>query len=63
VAHILRCEDVDFLECPLEIRGSNTEDVINKAVEHGRKEHRLGDVSQEMVDDLATKVIEEPELY
>jgi len=63
MAHILRCEDVDFIECPMEIRGENTEVVVEKAIEHGKREHRLGEVTPEMREELRSKVIEEPQLW
>ena len=63
MAHILRCEDVDFIECPMEIRGTNTEEVVEKAIEHGQREHKLGEVTPELREKLRRKVMEEPQVW
>lgn len=63
MAHVLRCEDVDFIECPMEIRGSNTEEVVQKAIEHGKREHKFEEVPPELRERLRRAVLEEPELW
>jgi predicted small metal-binding protein len=63
MAHLLRCQDVDFIDCPLEIRGTNTDEVVEKALEHGKREHRISEVTQELRDKLRSKVLEEPQVW
>ncbi len=63
MAHLIRCQDVDFIECPLEIRGESTEEVVEKAIEHGRREHRISEVTPELRERLREAVMEEPEVW
>lgn len=63
MAHILRCQDVDFIECPMEIRGDNTEEVVEKAIEHGKREHKIEEVTPELRGKLRSMVMEEPQLW
>jgi predicted small metal-binding protein len=63
MAHLIRCQDVDFIECPLEIRGESTEEVVEKAIEHGQREHRISEVTPELRERLREAVMEEPEVW
>jgi predicted small metal-binding protein len=63
MAHILRCEDVDFIECPMEIRGDTTEEVVQKAIEHGVREHKFEEVTPELREKLRHAVLEEPQVW
>jgi predicted small metal-binding protein len=63
MAHIIRCQDVDFIECPLEIRGDSTEEVVEKAIEHGKLEHRIEEVTPELREKLRSVVMEEPKVW
>jgi predicted small metal-binding protein len=59
MAHILYCKDLG-VDCPAEIRGVDTEEVLNKAVEHGQKEHGMKEFSPELMDRMRQAVKEEP---
>jgi len=59
MAHVFYCKDVG-IDCAAEIRGTDTEDVLRKAAEHGRKEHGIEQLSPEMRDTIRRAVKEEP---
>lgn len=62
MAHVLYCKDVG-IDCPAEIRGTNTDEVVRKAIAHGREHHNLKEVSPEMEDKIRRAVKEEPATY
>ena len=62
MAHILYCRETG-IDCSAEIRGTDTEEVYRKAIEHGRKEHGLKEVSPELEAKIRNAVKEEPATY
>ncbi len=61
MAHVLSCRDVG-VDCPAEFRGTTTEEVLQKAMEHGRKDHGMSedDFTPELKDRIRAAVKEEP---
>jgi predicted small metal-binding protein len=59
MAHVLSCRDVG-VDCPAQFRGSNTEEVLSKAMEHGRKDHGIRDFNPELLAKMRAAVKEEP---
>jgi predicted small metal-binding protein len=62
MAHVLACRDVG-VDCPAEFRGANTEEVLAKAMKHGREEHGLQEMSPELQEKIRQAIKEEPATY
>jgi len=62
MAHVLYCKDMG-IDCSAEIRGTDTDEVVQKAVEHGREHHGLKEVSPAMQEKIRAAVKEEPATF
>lgn len=43
-----RCKDAGFTNCPAEFRGETDQDVMKQAEEHGRNQHGMKEITDEM---------------
>lgn len=51
-----RCADMGFTGCNWETRGSSAEEVLRNAEQHGREQHNLTSIDEDMRNKVRSKI-------
>jgi predicted small metal-binding protein len=51
-----RCADAGFHDCPWETKGATPDEVLHKAEQHGREQHRLGHIDEDTRNKVRSKI-------
>ena len=51
-----RCADAGFKECSWETKGSNPDEVLHQAEEHGREQHNLTNIDDELRNKVRSNI-------
>ena len=55
-SYSFRCADAGFTACPWEAKGSSPDEVLQKAEQHGREQHNLTSIDDQMRDKVRSKI-------
>jgi predicted small metal-binding protein len=59
MAKVIRCRSVG-VDCDFEARGETVEEVLQKCAEHGRQEHGMTEISQDLQTKIRAAIQDEP---
>jgi predicted small metal-binding protein len=51
-----RCADAGFTGCSWEAKGSNPDDVLRQAEQHGREQHNMTSIDEDMRNKVRSKI-------
>lgn len=54
--YTFRCADVGFKECPWQTRGSSEDEVLRNAEQHGREQHNLTSIDENMRNQVRSHI-------
>jgi predicted small metal-binding protein len=54
--YTFRCADVGYQDCPWEAKGATPDEVLYKAEQHGREQHRLTNIDEETRNKVRSKI-------
>ena len=58
MSKVLSCRDVG-VDCDFKARGNTVDEVVRKAAEHGRKEHGMKEIPEELKEKIKKAVRDE----